>query len=138
MSLIFACLTSVSSVVGETTLGSPVTDDQIRQLHIKIDAFWKKVANFLGPTRITDDEIDQINRSNDHDNDSDRSKAMLNKWRKKQMDKRGKSGTVGDVLKALLHSDVGLRDVAEKVFGKAAVDVSSEKGTKLSRTSKVI
>ena len=120
--VIFACLTSVSSVVGETTLGSPVTDDQIQQLHIKIEAFWKRVANFLGPTYLTDDEIGQIRKSRDFDDDADRSKAMLNKWRKKQMDKRGKSGTVGDMLKALLHSDVGLRDVAEEVFGKAAVD----------------
>ena len=80
------------------------------------------MANFLGPTSLTDDEIDHIGKSKDFDDDADRSKAMLNKWRKKQMDKRGKPGTVGDVLKALLHSDVGLRDVAEEVFGKAAVD----------------
>ena len=80
------------------------------------------MANFLGPTPLTDDEIDHIRKNKDLDDDADRSKAMLNKWRKKQMEKGGKSGTVGDVLKALLHSDVGLRDVAEDVFGKAAVD----------------
>ena len=112
----------VSSGVGETTLGSPVTDDQIRQLHIKIEAVWKRVANFLGPTPLIDDEIDQIRKSKDFDDDADRCKAMLNKWRKKQMNDRGISGTISDVLRALLHSDVGLRGVAEDVFGKAAVD----------------
>ena len=104
------------------TLRSPVNDDQIRQLYFKIEAFWKKVANFLGPTPLTDDEIEQIRKTRDFDDDADRCKAMLNKWRKKQMNESGISGTVSDVLKALLHCDVGLQGVAEDVFGKAAVD----------------
>eukprot|EP00118_Oscarella_pearsei_P005288 m.24204 g.24204 ORF g.24204 m.24204 type:complete len:234 (+) comp28575_c0_seq2:92-793(+) len=96
-----------------------VTDDQMTALHVKIDYTWKTIARFLGPKRLTNAQIDRIAKSSEYNDDKDRCYEMLQKWSKEQTGGRGK---VFDLLNTLLHDDIGLDDVAEKVFKKPMID----------------
>eukprot|EP00118_Oscarella_pearsei_P001938 m.8936 g.8936 ORF g.8936 m.8936 type:complete len:212 (+) comp20990_c0_seq2:39-674(+) len=93
-----------------------ISKEHIRSLSPKISHKWRSVARSLGPGYILEDyEIEIIAAK--PGTDEDRCSAMLSKW----VDRAKDHATILELVRVLVHHEIGLSDAAKNVFGKDIV-----------------